>query len=65
MAEPERPDDPAATSEDVPWDRAQTDAEPEPDWAGAIREGRKARGERLKEVFASFEDDDPETRPPV
>jgi hypothetical protein len=65
MAERDRTDDPAPSRSSVPWDRAQTDAEPEPDWAEAIREGRKARGERLKEVFADFDDDDPETRPPV
>ena len=58
MSERERPDD-------VPWDRAERDAEPEPDWAEAIRQGRKDRGERLKDVFATFDDDDPTTRPPV
>lgn len=58
MAERERPDD-------VPWDREERDAEPEPDWADAIRQGRKALGERLKDVFAAFDDDDPTTRPPV
>jgi hypothetical protein len=62
MVERERPEELDAS---VPWDRAQTDAEPEPDWADAIREGRKARGERLKDVFATFDEDDPETRPPV
>lgn len=65
MAERERPDEPGAATPNDPWDRAQADAEPEPEWADAIREGRKARGDRLREVFASFEDDDPATRPPV
>ena len=64
MAERERPNDRAQAPE-VPWDRAQADAEPEPEWADAIRAGRRARGERLKDVFATFDDDDPETRPPV
>lgn len=40
---------------DVPW---SADAGPEPAWADAIREGRKARGERLRKVFAAFDDDD-------
>lgn len=34
-----------------------TDEEPEPDWAEQIRRARKARGARLKDVFATFEDD--------
>lgn len=63
MAERERPNDRAQA--EVPWDRAKADAEPEPEWADAIRAGRKARGERLKDVFATFDDDDPATRPPV
>ena len=63
MAARERPKDKEPAAE-VPWDRAQADAEPEPEWADAIRAGRKARGERLKDVFATF-DDDPATRPPV
>lgn len=44
-----------------PWSR---DAEPEPEWAEAIREGRRVRGDRLREVFATFGDDEPAMRPP-
>ena len=65
MAERDRPDERIVLDPNVPWDRAQTDAEPEPDWAEGIRRGRKARGERLKEVFAAFDEGDPEIRPPV
>jgi hypothetical protein len=31
-------------------------AEPEPGWADAIRRGRRDRAERLRSVFASFDD---------
>lgn len=31
--------------------------EPEPAWADAIRRGRRTRAERLREVFARFDDD--------
>lgn len=31
--------------------------EPEPDWADAIRRGRRERAQRLREVFARFDDD--------
>jgi hypothetical protein len=48
------PDPPA------PW---SADTEPEPAWADAIRRGRKARGDRLRTVFAAFGDDDPSTAP--
>lgn len=40
--------------QEAPW---SPDAGPEPEWAEAIREGRKARGDRLREVFATFDDD--------
>ena len=33
-------------------------AEPEPEWADAIRRGRRSRAERLREVFATFDDQD-------
>ncbi len=39
----------------APW---SPDAEPEPAWADAIRRGRKARGDRLREVFDRFGDED-------
>jgi hypothetical protein len=49
-----------------PWSRPEPGepAEPEPDWAEEIRRGRRARGEHLKDVFAAFDDDGKETRPP-
>jgi hypothetical protein len=48
--------------QEAPW---SVDAGPEPEWAEAIRRGRKARGDRLREVFATFDDDPaPETSPP-
>ena len=54
----------------MPWTRDQgADAEAEPDWAQGIRDRRKARGDRLREVFATFEDaeadDDPSTPVPT
>ena len=39
----------------APW---SPDEGPEPAWADAIRRGRKARGDRLREVFDRFGDDD-------
>jgi hypothetical protein len=33
-------------------------AEPEPEWADAIRRGRRSRAERLREVFSAFDDED-------
>jgi hypothetical protein len=39
----------------VPW--AEAPGEPEPDWAEEIRAGRRARGERLKELFATLDDE--------
>ena len=40
----------------VPW--TAEPAEDEPDWAQSIRDGRKARGDRLRAVFAGFDDAD-------
>jgi hypothetical protein len=37
-----------------PWSR-EAPEEPEPDWAEQIRASRKARGERLKDLFATFD----------
>jgi len=31
--------------------------EPEPDWADAVRRGRRERARRLREVFARLDDD--------
>ena len=33
-------------------------AEPEPAWADAIRRGRRTRAERLRTVFATFDDEE-------
>jgi len=38
-------------------------SEPEPAWADAIRRGRRTRAERLREVFAGFDDDPVEGGP--
>ena len=48
-----------------PWSK-ETAAEDEPDWAQSIRDGRKARGDRLRTVFAGFDDadDDPTSSVP-
>ncbi|HEY5905399.1 MAG TPA: hypothetical protein VIX39_06280 [Actinomycetota bacterium] len=47
-------EDRTAGGQETPW---SVDAGPEPEWAEAIRRGRKARGDRLREVFAAFDDD--------
>ena len=55
-------EDRTAGGQEAPW---SVDARPEPEWAEAIRRGRKARGDRLREVFATFNDDPaPKTSPP-
>jgi hypothetical protein len=38
------------------------DDEPEPDWAAEIRRLRRARGDRLKRVFETFDDEEQEER---
>ncbi len=54
---PEQPADRANPLDpDHPWSTPQAE-EPEPDWAEEIRQGRKARGDRLKEIFDGFADD--------
>jgi hypothetical protein len=53
MPREDHPDGPDTGSPD-PWSREGPD-EPEPDWAEQIRQGRKARGERLKDLFATFD----------
>jgi hypothetical protein len=47
-------EDRTAGGQEAPW---SVDAGPEPEWAEAIRRGRKARGDRLREVFATFDGD--------
>ena len=51
--------EPVDRSEPIPRAPWSPDDEPEPAWADAIRRGRKARGDRLREVFDRFGDDDP------
>jgi len=61
MPEPrDRPDLPPE-----PWSK-ETVEDVEPDWAQSIRDGRKARGDRLRSVFAGFDDadDDPTSAVP-
>ena len=48
------PKDPAEAP--APWSREAE--EPEPDWAEQIRRSRRSRGERLRDVFATFEDEE-------
>jgi hypothetical protein len=48
------PDELPQPSPRAPW---APDEEPEPAWADAIRRGRKARGDRLREVFDRFGDE--------
>lgn len=38
--------------------------EPEPDWAEEIRARRRARGDRLREIFATFDDEPVRREPP-
>jgi hypothetical protein len=56
----EREIDPQRSPEDPTMPRAGE--EPEPDWAEEIRARRRARGERLREIFATF-DEEPPRRP--
>ena len=55
------PKEPADRPE--PWSRGAE--EPEPDWAEQIRQRRRSRGERLKDVFATFNDEEQSKDPPV
>jgi hypothetical protein len=58
---PERDESrPSAT----PWSPAEP-GEPEPDWADEIRRRRRARGDRLREIFETFDDDDPTSTVPA
>lgn len=47
--------------DESPWG---DDAEPEPEWADEIRRGRKERGRRLREIFATFGEDGPAATEP-
>ena len=54
----------SGTEATTPAREATTPAgEPEPAWADAIRRGRRTRAERLREVFARFDDDPAEEGP--
>lgn len=46
-----------------PAEGATKSAEPEPDWAAEIRRLRRAHGDRLRSLFASFEDDERQEEP--
>ena len=60
----ERPEGPPA--DDTPWRTSPDDAdEPEPDWAEQIRARRRARADQLREIFASFEENDEGKGPPA
>lgn len=48
----ERPD--TELGDELLWSREERSAEPEPDWAREIRERRKARGDRLRQIFDGF-----------
>jgi hypothetical protein len=64
VSEREDPPEPRRDTERAPSEprRASPEAPPEPDWAAEIRRLRRARGDRLKEVFATFDDDEQEER---
>lgn len=47
------PDEDRADAEGTPW---SADPGPEPEWADAIRKGRKERGDRLRAIFDAFAD---------
>jgi hypothetical protein len=53
----ERPRDEEARAEGADPSPLPAD-EPEPPWAGEIRSLRQARGDRLKEIFAGFDDEE-------
>jgi hypothetical protein len=54
----ERPRDDGEPAEtDAPWSRAPESTESEPEWAAEIRERRRARGDRLRQIFDTFGDE--------
>jgi hypothetical protein len=59
MTERSRGDEGAAET-DTPWSRAPETTESEPEWAAEIRERRKARGYRLRQIFDTFGDEEKE-----
>jgi hypothetical protein len=65
MPMPDRtpPPDPEDAGALHPWSTPQAE-ELEPDWAEEIRERRKARGDRLKEIFDGFGDGSGTEPPP-
>jgi hypothetical protein len=42
---------------DVPWAADAPSEEPEPEWAAEIRARRKARGDRLRQIFSTFDEE--------
>jgi hypothetical protein len=40
-----------------PWATGAGSDEPEPDWAAEIRARRKARGDRLRQIFSTFDEE--------
>jgi hypothetical protein len=42
-----------------------SDEDPEPDWAELIRAGRRARGDKLRDVFETFDEEDPDAPLPA
>jgi hypothetical protein len=57
----DRPRDDEEPVADHPWSRAPEAAESEPEWAAEIRERRKARGDRLRQIFDTFGDEKKES----
>jgi hypothetical protein len=42
---------------DAPWAADSASEEPEPEWAAEIRARRKARGDRLRQIFSTFDEE--------
>ena len=62
MSEREDPPQRGGRTEEALGTERPTTDEPEQDWAAEIRRLRRVRGDRLREVFASFDDDEQEER---
>ena len=58
---PTEPEEPVGS--EVPWaagsqsEEPEPEPEPEPDWAAEIRARRKARGDRLRQIFSTFDEE--------
>lgn len=53
-----RPDPEQPPGSGLPWSRDPEAEDPEPGWAREIRERRKARGDRLRRIFDTFDSSD-------